>query len=101
MWSEDVWRWLKTAPLPVVLSLSVAAAAGAIVYARNSEETVTHEINQVEGQVLEQAQKCMTIQARVEFTETSLKRMEDKMDKLIDSVALLRAEMRLDRRRVQ
>ena len=99
MWFEDAWDWIKTAPLPVVLVFSLAAAAGAIGYARTVRAETRADVAEAQARVDDAHEHASRAQVRTQEAELVLKRMEDKMDKLIDAVAQLRAEVRTETRR--
>lgn len=72
---EDLWGWLKTAPLPVVLAITIAL--GGWVYAIAADQKVEH--------------------AKAEGVAKQVDRMDDKLDRLLQAVADLSAEQRAAR----
>lgn len=67
---DDLWSWLKTAPLPVVLAINLIL--GGWVYSIASDQHVD--------------------QARAEGVAKQVDRIDAKMDKLLDAVSDLKAE---------
>lgn len=80
---ELIWDWLRKAPLPVVLaiSLSLSAAIGTWVYAVDATATTAAKdaAVAVEGK-REQARR--------------LEKIDEKLDKLLEAVVELRAEQK-------
>jgi hypothetical protein len=69
---EDLWAWLKTAPLPVVIALNLVL--GAWVYGIAGDAQIAR--------------------ADAAAAARQINRMDDKLDKLLEAVADLRAEQR-------
>lgn len=69
---EEFWRWARTAPLPVVLALTLAL--GGWVWAIAADQQVE--------------------KAKSEGVAKQVDKMDSKLDRLLDAVAELRAEQR-------
>lgn len=69
---EDVWAWAKTAPLPVVLALTLSL--GAWLYAVDTDQAVE--------------------KVRLDNVARQADRMDGKLDRLLEAVADLKAEQR-------
>lgn len=69
---EEFWKWARTAPLPVVLALTLAL--GGWVWAIASDQQVE--------------------KAKSEGVAKQVDRMDGKLDRLLDAVAELKAEQR-------
>lgn len=69
---DDAWKWLRTAPLPVVLVFTLSL--GAWVYTIASDQAVE--------------------KAKAEGVREKVDKIDGKLDKLLEAVAELKAEQR-------
>lgn len=74
---EEAWRWLKSAPLPVVVAVTLALATW--LYAVDTENKV-------------QSEQVKAAKDTAEKTDKKVDRIEDKVDKLLEVVLELKAE---------
>lgn len=76
---EELWKWARTAPLPVVLALTLAL--GGWVWSIAADQRVD--------------------QAHVDAVVKQVDSMDTKLDRLLDAVAELKAEQRSVKREFQ
>lgn len=76
--TDETWAWFKTAPLPVVLALTILLAGW--VWA-------------VDGKVNTVSARATVNTSKVDDTKERLKRIEDKVDSLLSSVAALQSKV--------
>lgn len=85
---DEMWRWLASAPLPVVLSicLTTTGALGSWVWALNSD------IGAQKVAVAVAVEQAAAADRHTQSITNRLERIEDKLDQLIDAVAELKAK---------
>lgn len=75
----DVWAWLKTAPLPVVLASNLVL--GGWVWTIASAQ-------------VQQGAEQKAAEKKVEQTDKKIDKIDEKLDKLLEAVAELKAEQK-------
>lgn len=75
--NSDTWEWLKTAPLPVVLSISLSCFVVMGSYAYSIDKKVQEHVTQEKAVVAVAAEQASNAAA-------TTKRVEDKIDKMAE-----------------
>ena len=103
---DEIWKYLRAAPLPVVISLvMVLAGAGAVrVETINREaKTRSDENKQVAVAAQDKAEEAATTaeqaQKSADKTQAALEKVADKMQELLVAIGELRGELKASRRR--
>jgi len=84
--SDDAWKWLKTAPLPVVLALTLPAGA-----------FLTAKQVAMATEQAKQGERVENVKKDQEAVKAQIEKANDKLDKLLEAVLRLQAELEASR----
>jgi hypothetical protein len=87
MMKEETWNWLRGAPLPVVLAISLLSTGVLGTWVWDVSAEVAEQKTDV-AIAVEQAKQANDAQKSV---EKKLDKVDDKLDKLLESVAAMKA----------
>ena len=87
--TEETWKWLRQAPLPVVLSICLLSSTilGSWVYA------VEQKQNEQKTAVAVAAEKAAVAAETAKRAEDKLDKANDKLDQLLEAVIRVKAEL--------
>jgi len=85
-WNEDVWKWIKSAPLPVVLVLSVLSAGVSIRYTYAATQEAKKKAEVSEAKAEDAAKKADAAAATGDRTKEQVDEISKDVKKLLEAI---------------
>lgn len=86
-WDEDVWKWVKTAPLPVVLVVSLFAGGASMQFAYAQAKSSQKKAEEARDKAAEAQKVADQSASDTQRTKEQVDEMRDDIKELLKAVA--------------